>query len=53
MKIISWNVLHIAYEKEYNPNSLILKKYNNDNDRLMDIIKYIKTIIDSQTIICM
>ena len=53
MKIISWNVLYIEYEKRYNPTSDILLKYADDNDRIRDIVDMIAKQISSDTIICL
>ena len=53
MKIISFNTLHISYEKKYNPNSQIILNYPNDNDRLLDIYKIISENINNDTVICL
>jgi hypothetical protein len=57
MKILSWNTLHIMYEKKYNPDSKILITYKNETHRLTDIVKTIKNNLsdsgDEETIICL
>ena len=42
MKIISFNTMYIDYEKEYNPDSKILKDYPDDKKRLLEICEIIR-----------
>ena len=54
-RIISFNVLHIIHEINYNiKDSFVLNEYNNKEiDRLNDIIKLLKTYMDEKTVIAL
>jgi len=53
-KIISWNTLYIEYEKKYNPNSKILLRYkDNEEKRIDDIVSVLIKNSDKETIICL
>lgn len=53
-KIISWNTLYIEYEKKYNPNSKILSRYkDNEEKRIDDIVSVLIKNSDNKTIICL
>ncbi len=51
MKILSWNVLHQAHEREFNPNSRILRAYSDDAARLGCIVDVLKQHVTKETII--
>lgn len=53
MNLVSWNVLHRTVEERYNPDSLILKKYENENDRISDILLHLSMCIDNKSIIAL
>jgi len=53
MKIISFNTMYIDYEKEYNPDSKILKDYPDDKKRLLEICEIVSKNINHDTIICL
>lgn len=45
--ILSWNILHIMHEWNYvGPDSLVIKKYPDEKNRMMVIIDFIKNIYD-------
>jgi hypothetical protein len=51
--IISWNVLFRKYEEEYYPNSKILEKYPNENERVTKIVAFLKENSNAQTVLCL
>lgn len=53
MNILSWNVLLMDYEKKYNPNSIRLKKWKNEDDRVDIIINILSKNSDINSIICL
>jgi hypothetical protein len=53
MLVISWNALVRKYEEKYNPTSLILKKYPEEQKRLTEIVDIIAGIITPDTIVCL
>jgi len=55
MNIHTFNVLHICHELNYNKeNSFILSKYENENDRIMEIFnKIIELFINDIVIVCL
>ena len=53
MRIVSFNTLHVKYEKKYNPNSQILIDYPDDSKRMLKICDIILRNIDINTIMCL
>lgn len=51
--IISWNVLFREYEKEYHPESKILKTYPNEEERVEFIVAMLKENSNEETILCL
>lgn len=51
--IISWNILYRKHEEKYNPNSIILKTYTNEKNRIIDTINLLQKYMKSDTIVCL
>jgi hypothetical protein len=50
---MSFNTLYRAYEQKYNPESEILRKYLNEDDRLEEITGIVSEYLDQYTVICL
>ena len=51
--ILSWNTLLREYEKKYRPDSLILKRFPNEEERIDNIINLILDNIDNNCLVCL
>lgn len=51
--ILSWNVLYRPHEERYHPNSIILKKFPVESDRMLKIIEFLSDKIQENTILCL
>lgn len=54
MHIFSWNILYRKYEEKFKPESDILKKYPDENRRIMDIVDTVVSLMyDDNNIVCL
>lgn len=53
IKILSWNVLHQAHERRYNPESRILRAHEDNSERLQSIVEVLKQHVCRLTVACL
>lgn len=52
IRIFSWNILYRKYEEKFNKDSEILKKYPDENKRILDIVDILFSLLYEDSIVC-